>query len=84
MDIARIKKRVAYLKNRAEKIEAALDALIDGGAQSYTIDDRTVTKFDITKLEDELEKTYSKLDELESRLHGKKSRKAVGAVPRDW
>lgn len=84
MDVVRVRKRVNFLKNRADKLENALDALIDGGAQSYTIDDRTVTKFDITKLEDELEKTYSKLDELESQLNGKKSRKAVGAVPRDW
>lgn len=82
--IERTKKRIAYYEKLTEKLENALEALVEGGVQSYTIDDRTLTRFDVTKLREELDEAYLKLEELEAQLQKGKSRKAVAAVPRDW
>lgn len=67
-----------------DKLMAAKLALVDGGVKSYTIDDRSLTRFDIDKLTDELEDAIKKRDEYEALMNGGKRRKAVGFVPRDW
>lgn len=66
-----------------EKLTEAMVALIDGGVQSYSIDGRSLTKFDLDKLSDQLDKAIKKRDEYKAIMDGKKPRKAVGVVPRD-
>ena len=59
-------------------------ALIDGGVKSYTIDDRSLTRFDIDVLTTEIDDAVRKRDEYAAIMNGKSVRKAVGIVPRDF
>ena len=79
-----IKRRIEYYSGLLEKLYAAMDALIDGGGESYTIDDRTLTRLDLKDLQNEIDEIERKLDDLEALLDGGKGRKAVAVVPRDW
>ena len=72
------------MKSQLEKLRVAYLALLDGGVKSYRIDDRSLTKFDIDTLADEIEAAENKVDELTSLLNGGGRRKAVGVVIRDW
>ena len=73
-----------YYAALVDKLMNAKLALVDGGVKEYRIDDRSVTRFDIDMLTDELEDAIKKRDEYEALLNGGKRRKAVGFVPRDW
>jgi len=84
MDIVKIKRRITFYEGMLEKLYAAYDALISGGVQSYTIDDRELTRLDLGKLSEEIERIEEKLAELEALADGAKSRKAVAVVPHDW
>lgn len=79
-----IRKRLAYWEGVYEKLQAAYLALVEGGVKSYTIDDRSVTKFDIPNLLQQMEEIEEKIDELTAALEGKRPRKAFGIIPRDW
>ena len=76
--------RLAFWKSALEKKRAAYLALIDGGAKSYTIDDRSLTRFDLNILSDEIKEAERKVDELTAMVNGRKPRKAFGVVPRNW
>lgn len=67
-----------------EKLMAAKIALIDGGVQSYTIDGRSLTKFDIDKLSKEIDDAVKKRDEYRALSNGARPRKAFGIIPRDF
>lgn len=84
MKETRIRRRVQYYEGLLEKLYAAEEALISGGVQSYTIDDRTLTRLDLKALRQEIEDIEQKLDDLEAELDGGKARKAVAVVPHDW
>lgn len=78
------------LKNRLEFRQAALKELYEaykelskGRVQSYTIGSRSLTKFDLTKLMEEIKELENEVDQLESLLNGGKRRRAIGVVPRD-
>lgn len=83
-DKTEIKARLEFRKTALTKLREAYLALIDGGVKSYTIDDRTLTRFDIDKLKKEIEVLEAEVDELEAMLSGRKPRKAFGIIPRDW
>ncbi len=84
MDKTIIKKRLEYYQDVYEKYQKAYLALIDGGVKAYTIDDRSLTRFDLKDIKDLLDETETKIDELEALLNGKKARKAFAILPRDW
>lgn len=70
-----------------ELIKKLMDAklkLLDGGVKSYTIDDRSLTRFDLDKLTAEIDDAVRKQAEYEAIMNGRKPRKAVGIVPRDF
>ncbi len=67
-----------------EKLMAAKIALIDGGVQSYTIDGRSLTKFDLDKLSKEIDDAVKKRDEYRALANGARPRKAFGIIPRDF
>lgn len=71
-----------YLRLR-DKLYAAYEALLDGGVQSYVIDDRELTRLDLRSLWSEIEECEEKIDELEAALAGSGARKTVAVVPRD-
>jgi hypothetical protein len=80
----RIRKRITYYEGLLDKLYPAYEALVSGGVQSYTIDDRTLTRLDLKVLGEEIERTEQKLEDLEALLDGGKARKAVAVVPHDW
>lgn len=81
----------AELTARLEFHRAALDAaqkayiaLLNGQVQSYSIGSRNLTKFDLGRLREEMTYHQKEVDGLTAELNGKKRRRAVGVVPRDW
>ncbi len=67
-----------------EKLMEAKIALLDGGAKSYTVDGRSLTRFDIESLEKMLLNAIKKRGEYEAIANGGSARKAIGVIPRDF
>lgn len=76
--------RLDFWQKALEKLRTAYLKLLDGGVKSYRIDDRELTRFDLPKLQEEIEAAEKKVDELTAMLEGQKPRRAVGVIPRDW
>ena len=79
-DISEVKIRLQFWQTALQNMRTAYLALVDGGVQSYSIDDR----FDLPSLLKEIEDAERKVDELTALCSGRKSRKAFGIVPRNW
>lgn len=79
-----IRIQVEFHRESAKKLREAYLALIEGGVQSYTIGSRSLTKYDLEKIRAEIKAHEKAINELEAALCGKKRRKAVGVIPRDW
>ena len=60
---ATIQQRLAFHQAALDKLQAAYLALVDGGVQSYTIDDRSLTRFDLPKLMEEIRTEERIVDE---------------------
>ena len=73
-----------YYDKLITKLTAAKLALVDGGVKSYTIDDRSLTRFDIDTLTQEITDAINKRSEYAAIMNGKKARKAFGIMPRDF
>lgn len=84
VDPFELRTRLEFHKELLAKLRKAYLALVDGGVKSYTIDDRSLTRFDLDKLKDEIEDEENKVDELTAMLNGKKPRRSFGVLPRDW
>lgn len=78
-----IKIRLKFHRSAAEKLRAAYIALVDGGVASYSIGSRSLTKWDISQIMEEIKQHEKAADSLESQLAGGGRRKAVGVIPRD-
>lgn len=72
-----------YYDKLIDKLMTAKLALVDGGVKSYTIDDRSLTRFDIDKLSAEIDDAVRKRAEYEALMNGRGVRKCVGVIPRD-
>lgn len=83
-DPIELRARLEFHKELLAKLRKAYIALVDGGVKSYTIDDRSLTRFDIDKLRDEIAAEENKVDELSAEMNGKKPRRSFGILPRDW
>ena len=79
-----LRARLDFWQKALEKLRTAYLKLLDGGVKSYRIDDRELTRFDLPKLQEEIEAVEKKVDELTATLEGQKPRRAVGVIPRDW
>lgn len=79
-----IQSRLNFHKDALKKLQAAYLALVDGGVQSYSIDDRSLTRFDLPRLMEEIRKEENAVDQLEALLCGGARRKAFSILPRDW
>lgn len=79
-----IEERLAFWKDVYEKYQKAYIALIEGGVKYYMIDDRQLSRFEITDVQEMIEKAEKKIDEYEALLNGRKARKAFAVVPREW
>ena len=79
-----IEKRLIFRQEALDELRAAYTALVKGGAKSYRIHERELTRFDIPDLSDEIRKMEAEIDALEAQLDGQRPRKAVAVVPHDW
>ena len=73
-----------YYTKLIDKLTDAKLKLLDGGVKSYTIDDRSLTRFDLDKLTAEIDDAVRKQAEYDAILNGRSPRKASGIVPRDF
>ena len=69
-----IQKRLIFRQETLDELRAAYTALVKGGAKSYRIHNRELTRFDISDLADEIRKMEEEVDELEAQLEGGKAR----------
>ena len=79
-----LKARLEFRKSALTKARQAYLDLLEGRVQSYRIDDRELTRFDLDKLDAIIEKWEKEVDELEIALNGSKRRKAFAVVSRDF
>jgi len=79
-----IEERLAYWRAALKKLMDAYIALVEGGVKSYEIDDRSLTRLDLPSLKKAINDAEDKVDQYENLLNGKKPRKIVAVVPRDW
>ena len=84
MDKATVEKRLKYWQDTLNTLMDTYTSLLNGGVKSYTIDDRTLTKFDIPSIKRAINDAETKVSEYEALLNGMAPRKAFGVVPRDW
>ncbi len=79
-----LRARLEFWQEALKKLRTAYLKLLEGGVKSYKIDDRELTRFDLPKLQEEIETAEKKVDELTTLLEGQKPRRAVAVIPRDW
>lgn len=81
------------IERKLEKVNERLEyyyekekaLLTNDGVQSYTIGSRSVSRYQYSSdIKSQIEELEKQRDELENLLDGRKRRKAVGIVPRDW
>lgn len=80
----RIQTKIEFCEKSLEQLEAAYLALVSGQVQSYTIGSRSLTKFQLPELREEIKAVENELNALTEQLNGGKRRKAIGIIPRDW
>lgn len=78
-----LKNRLKFRQDALEELYKAYTDLAKGKVQQYTIGSRSLTKYDISKIMDEIKELEKEIDVLEGLLNGGKKRKAVGIIPRD-
>lgn len=84
MTKADAQEKLTFHRAAVKSLRAAYLALADGGVQSYTIGSRSLTKFDLGKITEEIAGHEKAISEMEAVLRGGSRRRAVGVVPRDW
>lgn len=72
-----------YYSELVLQLMEAKKQLLSGGVKSYTIGDRSLTRFDVNILTKELDDAIKKKEEYAAIMNGRKPRKAVGVIPRD-
>ena len=83
MDKIELNARLEFRRSALRELRTAYLALVSGQVASYTIGSRNLTRFDLTKLKDEITDMEKELDALAAQLSGGGRRKAVGVIPRD-
>lgn len=74
MNAAFIQARITATQNQIVAYEAAIDALVSGGVQQYSIDTgqtrQSATRLDLPALQKTLDSLYNRCATLEARLNG--------------
>jgi hypothetical protein len=52
--------------------------------KSYSLENRSLTRFDLPDLKKAIEDMENEIDELEALLEGRKRRRAFAVTPNDW
>ena len=84
VDKVELRARLEFRRDALKELRKAYLALIKGGVKEYAIADHRLTRFDLPKLQEEIEAAEKKVDELTALLGGQKPRRAVAVIPRDW
>lgn len=79
-----MQEKITFHKAALAALRNAYLALADGGVQSYSIGSRSLTKFDLGKISEEIAGHEKAINELHAVMNGRSRRRAVGIVPRDW
>jgi len=79
-----MQERLEYWRSQLQKLMDAYMALVEGQVKSYEIDDRSLTRLDLPSLKKAINDAEGKVDQYEDLLGGRKPRKIVAVVPRDW
>ena len=79
-----MQEKITFHRMALASLRAAYLALADGGVQSYSIGSRSLTKFDLAKISEEIKSHEKAINELNALMNGRGRRKAVGIVPMDW
>ena len=83
MDRTELNARLEFRRAALTELRTAYLALVNGQVASYTIGSRNLTRFDLTKLKDEITSMEKEVDALAAMATGGSRRKAVGVIPRD-
>ena len=79
-----IQRRLAFRKEALDLLYDAYRQLSSGGVQSYMIDDRQLTRYDLPDLMEQIKALEAEIDDLEGQLDGGlRARRAFGVVPLD-
>lgn len=86
MTKTQIERKLNKINERLEYYYEKEKALLtESGVQSYTIGSTSVTRYQYSaNIQNQIEKLEAERDMLENKLEGKRARKAVAIVPRDW
>lgn len=79
----RIREKIAKKRTRLDMYYAAEEAIL-GGAQSYKIGSRNLTRADLAAVKGMIDELEDEIEGLEAEMDGGTRRKAVAVVPRDW
>jgi hypothetical protein len=79
-----MQEKITFHRAALISLRTAYLALADGGVQSYSIGSRSLTKFDLAKISEEIANHEKAINEISALMNGRSRRKAVGIVPRDW
>jgi len=85
-DKTQIRKELAQKQERLEYYLAREREMLTGGAQSYGIGSRNVTRYttELAEVRRAIAGLETEIRELRGALAGQKPRLAVGVIPRDW
>ena len=83
-DKVEIRARLEFRKEALKKLREAYIALLDGGVKSYSLENRSLTRFDLPDLKKAIEDMEKEIDELEALLEDRKPRRAFAVIPQDW
>ena len=80
----RIEKQLAFREAALENLYKAYELLSSGAVKSYMIDDRQLTRYDLSDLWDQIKDMEAEIDDLENQLDsGLRNRRAFGVIPLD-
>lgn len=80
---ATAKKMHEYYTKQIDRLIEAQTALTSGGVKSYTIGDRQITRFDLSRLSTEIEEAVKLQAKYEAIMKGKPVRAMAAIVPTD-
>ena len=78
-----IKEEIQRKKKRLEMYYQAEETIL-GGAQSYSLGGRSLTRANLADIRSMIDKLEKELKELEVKTSGKSQRKALSVIPRDF
>ena len=77
--------KLEFHRSAVTKLRAAYLAIAEGGAASYSIGSRSISKHDLSKITAEIAEHEKQIANIEAAMqNGGKRRRAVGVVIRDW